>query len=474
VQSIRIAAALLLPWAAGALWLRLLWRTGRRAHWAVLLGYGYLVGMFATTVMMRCVDFVGLGQSYLGPVLALGAATVVALWLGRCLPWAALSDGESRESPGDRSWPVRLAVSVVLALLLVRFGTLAAEVVWRPLYPWDAWMNWAPKARVWFELKHLAAFGPENAWLAQPDSEIYSIVNWKYPPAVPLVQTWMALALGRWDDSLVNLPWLACAVALGLGFYGQARVWGVARLAAVLFTYFLLSMPLLDTHVALAGYADLWMAAYYGLAALALFQWLRTREPGQAWLAAACALAATQVKMPGIVWDLTLLPGLAVALLPKRWLIALLFLATGSVSALALTGGITVDIPLLGPLSLSLHEIRVPYLGHYALEFHPVWRSFYEHGWLLASWHLLWYLIPVLLLASIHRVVKSRLLRAMTATVAAGFAFLGVVFFFTRDYAFAIDSTTINRAVMHFVPVVLFYGLAAFWEGRSQAPSAAR
>jgi hypothetical protein len=473
VESLRIAGALLLPWAAGGLWLSLLWRSEPRAHWAVLLGYGCLVGTFATTALMRCWDLVGLRQSYLGIASVLGAGTILGVWLRRRLPPAAFAGAGGQTSLRDLSPAAKLAVAGLLALLLVRFGTLAAELLWRPLYAWDAWMNWAPKARAWFELRHLVPFGSERAWLDQPDGQLYSIFNWNYPPTVPLIQTWMALALGRWDDSLVNLPWLACWVALGLGFYGQAREWGVTTLAAVMFTYLLLSMPLLDAHVALAGYADIWMSAYYGLAALALFQWLRSRQAPQAWLAAACALAAAQVKMPGVVWALTLLPALMVGLLPKSWLIVTAVTGMGLVSAVALTGGITIDLPALGPLRLSFQEVEVPYLGRYVFQFHPVWRPVFEHAWLLANWHLLWYLVPALIAVAMPRIAKSRLMLAMTAATAVGFGFLVVVFFFTRAYAFAVDGTTINRALMHVVPVALFYALAAFWEGRRPAASTA-
>jgi len=40
----------------------------------------------------------------------------------------------------------RLAWLGLLAWLAVRFAMLLAEVLWQPLYPWDAWIQWADEA----------------------------------------------------------------------------------------------------------------------------------------------------------------------------------------------------------------------------------------------------------------------------------------------------------------------------------------
>ena len=41
-------------------------------------------------------------------------------------------------------------MTMLLALLAWRYLTIVQEMLLRPLYAWDAWMNWVPKAIVWF------------------------------------------------------------------------------------------------------------------------------------------------------------------------------------------------------------------------------------------------------------------------------------------------------------------------------------
>src|SRR5207248_7840187 len=95
-------------------------------------------------------------------------ATVLSLQLHRRYgsPWVrARSIALAMVRPPLPRWQ-RIAWIVLLAWLAFRFATLAVEIASRPLYPWDAWSQWATKARVWYELRHMAPFVPGEAWLA--------------------------------------------------------------------------------------------------------------------------------------------------------------------------------------------------------------------------------------------------------------------------------------------------------------------
>ena len=61
----------------------------------------------------------------------------------------------------------KAVVTVLLALLAWRYLTILQELLLRPLYAWDAWMNWAPKAIVWFHLEHLIEFVNPEQWLSR-------------------------------------------------------------------------------------------------------------------------------------------------------------------------------------------------------------------------------------------------------------------------------------------------------------------
>jgi hypothetical protein len=97
--------------------------------------------------------------------------------------------------------------------LVLRFALLLLEVTMRPLYPWDAWTQWATKARVWFALKTMVPFVGVPDWFALPSGTAYYDAAPTYPATVPLSQAWSATLLGRFDDALVNLPWWLTALA---------------------------------------------------------------------------------------------------------------------------------------------------------------------------------------------------------------------------------------------------------------------
>ena len=156
----------------------------------------------------------------------------------------------------------------LFAWLALRLLLLLMEVVQRPLYPWDAWTQWSTKARVFYELRTIVPFVGASQWFASSGG-VYFDAAPHYPATVPLTQVWSATLLGAWNDSLINLPWWLTAVAFGLTLYGFLRLQRMSTLFALTGAWLALSLPMFDTHVALAGYADLAMSTYFTLTVLA-------------------------------------------------------------------------------------------------------------------------------------------------------------------------------------------------------------
>ena len=213
MELIGLFAGLLLPWLLGAVWLRVSWLSASAVTWPELLGYGYLAGALATTLIMRLLDLFGVRLGLFSVGLALLVLISAGVWLGRKTPWKL--EGLGADWGGLGGWR-KAAYAILLSVIVLRLAGLGLEIVWRPLFPWDAWTQWATKARVWYELGHLAPFVSADAWLAASVAGAYTDSAPYYPPAIPLLQVWMSYALGRWDDTLMNLPWLLCAIALGM------------------------------------------------------------------------------------------------------------------------------------------------------------------------------------------------------------------------------------------------------------------
>ena len=130
------------------------------------------------------------------------------------------------------AWHWEHAFALTLLILLGwRFATLVQELALRPLFAWDAWMNWIPRAVVWFNTGELNAFVHPQDWLREgPGADVYTPGNWqahRYPPGVSLIQLWSMLGAGVARHPLLCLPWAALPLALTAAFYGHLRRAGV-------------------------------------------------------------------------------------------------------------------------------------------------------------------------------------------------------------------------------------------------------
>ncbi|HTP47707.1 MAG TPA: hypothetical protein VMQ50_12395 [Casimicrobiaceae bacterium] len=452
MSYVALASGWALVWLLGvALLLALDWPRGgpdgNPGRAALRLGFGFIVGALLLTLWMRVSSALGLRFSWvaLGLPLALAAAGLLALAARRgALSYAATTAAIARLwHPGLSRWQ-RLAWLLLLAWLVLRLALLGAEVAWQPLYPWDAWVQWATKARVWYELGRIVPFEQADVWLAGSTGAYFDAAP-RVPATVPLLQVWSCVALGRWDDSAMNWPWLLTLLAMTLAIYGVLRDQGLGQLAALTSAYLVASIPLVGVHVALAGYADLLLAAAYLLAALTLYRWTRARDRRDAWLAVALAACCPLIKALGVGWALTLLAGVAVAVMPSRGV---------KLVAIALT---VVGLGLLGTGQLGFTGSG----QQFALAFQSSWSSLAQNELLFANWHLFWYAAIALVVFGGRLLVRAPL-APLSMIAAAGVGLLIVVFAYPGLVALAGDYTTVNRATLQLAPLLICLG-ALLW-----------
>lgn len=464
-----VGLAIGLPWLAGAVWV-----SGSRCRdtipggAALALGYGYVLGLLTVTLLLRIQAALGWRLDVTAPLIIMALLALAGggrLWRRLTLhpPLPGPPAPRGRETS---HWQWLLFV-LLLGWLGWRFATLAQEIWLRPLYPWDAWTTWAVRPRVWAELREWIPFVAPELWLADPTGSAYTIEAWTYPWTVPLLALWPTLALGAWNETAANLPWLGAALALGFGFYGQARWWGASPLIALIFTWLLLSLPLLDTHIALAGYADFWLATVFGLAVIAFWQWARTGDRGQGILALLLALACPLLKLEGAVWLLLFIPALLAVWL-RGW--PLRIVAT-AVAILGIgwwgAGGVAFTLPGLGAVRLTPALIQVPLLGTFNLGYRGSWDPVLNNFFILANWHLFWYLALIGAGLAVVRRPVERWQRAQLIFIITSLAALFVLFFMTDAQRWAEYYTSINRVFLEFIPALLFWALTVLIPPRS-------
>lgn len=467
MDALALVAGNLLPWWLGTCVLLALPRRQDAAspgEVAWTCGAGYLVGAFLLTVWMRVLSVAGVSFGIVSIAAPLAALAALSTYLAHRRATAAFGPVLRTTwrslvgSPGLEG-AARIAWWCATGWLTLRFALLAVEVGMRPLYPWDAWTQWATKARVWYELGQIAPFARIAEWLAA-NGRVFFDASPEYPPTMPLLQVYNSLLLGRWDDTLMNWPWWQTGVALALVMYGGLRSLRVSALAALAGAFLVSSLPLANVHVALAGYADLPLAATYAAAALALLRWIDGRDLRDAVAVIVLAVACTQIKNPGWFWAATLVPGFIVAKWQRH----------GMRIAFAGFAAAVILLVALARFKLRLfnYELNLTYA--------PAWGDLAESYFLLGNWNVLWYgAIAVAILA--WRSLLAPRLAPLTTILIAGLLFLFVVFGFTTASYYITDQTTVNRATLHLAPLVVVFMILAWqsfsvrWSNRHAPPA---
>ena len=454
-MNLALLLAWLLPLATGVAGYAAL-NPRRQAGWiAATLGYGSVFGMLlvaAATALFARADTVHAllhTAPWLGAFAA--AAGILAWWRGRGLPRPAAREHLQTID----KWKIIL-VTAAAGSLAWRGWIALREILLRPTFPWDAWDAWAVKSKTWFLLGHYVPFVSMRDWLLHLATAEYTGPAWSYPATLGWMQIWFASAAGGWIEPLVNLPWFVLWVGLLLAHYGQWRALGLKPMPALVFVYLLGSLPLLTTHVALAGYADLWIATLFGLAVLAWLRWLEQRDRNQLALALICALSLPLLKLEGAVWLLLFASVAGFGMLPRRgrrYIIAavLVLLVLGMA-----IGKLVLPLFGLGWVNIGLHEVDVPVIGKLAIAWHGaalagLLRSLFAQS----NWNLLWWLAPVILFWRRRELRENRSLRLLGSLLFASIGFLLFLFLFTDAARWAESYTAINRLIMHVVPALV-------------------
>ena len=219
MDVIGLLLGLSLVWAFGIACLAALPR--RTAHAdepggiAWMIGASGLAGLFLATLWLRALSLAGIHFSAAAIALPLLAATLAlggwAVRRGRRALRASFASsvrdsfsqmaadlsGRSLDGTARTLW------RLLLAWLALRAAMLFAEVTTHPLYPWDAWMQWATKARVWYEMKHIVPFLTSLLGELQQGAFYTDAAQLSVDDA--LWQVFSHRVLGAWDDVLMNL-----------------------------------------------------------------------------------------------------------------------------------------------------------------------------------------------------------------------------------------------------------------------------
>jgi len=447
-------AAWVLPLLTGSgVWIALNGGVRRPGDAAIAVGAGWLIGAFVAAGCARWSAPADTAHAFAHAwpwVAVIGViAWIVAIVRMRGKEFRIRWVEERSVQTGRVRW-TRVLWWILLLLVIARFLLIGDEASMRPVFPWDAWSAWSMKPKAWFLAGRMEPYVPMAAWISHADAAVRTAGAWSYPELLAWIQLWFASAAGAWNEPLVDLAWSGALCAFALAAYGYWRAFALPPWMALGLVYALVSLPLIDAHVALAGYADLWVALTLGLALLAWTRWLFFRERGQWVLALATALCLPALKLEGTVWLLAFLVVVVLDLLPDQRRLRVM-IATGALLAAVAFVALLFG---LGVVRFVKDGVEIASLGTFGLGWHSVGGAMVASLFTLPNWHLLWYLVPLLLILRARRFRDDRSARLLGLLVLFDFAFLFVLFFLTGAGAWAEDFTSANRLILQVVPSV--------------------
>ena len=452
--SITLGLNGVLPWLLGFALATNLLPGGDAARQRLNMAYAYPLGMGAVAALLGAFDLAGI--PFYRPALA-GTATLVTLSLFLRV-WRWNGSGSFPRLTAPALPPPSLPMVLLSLGALILLTLMTRDLLLSPTESWDSWMNWEPRARIWFDRGHLAPFVSPDAWLARSrDAEVFVLGNSfaaTQPPLVPLIMLWEMIMLQDPDAPVLYLAWpaMALSVALAIGLHLRQR--GAGALAVPLGAFLFLAIPYVGAHITMAGYADLILATYFTLGVLGIQSWADTGDRRHLLITAVLAIAVLMAKRPGIVLLPIMFATLAFMAAPEgvqRRLAQLLYVAGAIVLAVTALPFVAAAAGLSMPMG-DLVVLPAPAIQELALGIYPFLPLALHTAFDASNWGLFWILLG---LAAISRRAGDPP-RACALALLMTLIALYAVFGLTHYYREAANTATLNRALLYLVPLGVY------------------
>ena len=434
----------------------------RPGRYALCLGLGGISALVATAaIMWWMLVFRGLILPWV-PVLVLSLLALLAEALARFFPCRAQPLSEPAESsplaaltPGEKAF-----VALFAALIALRLLSLLPDVLMRPLFAWDAWTVWGFEARVWLEAGTHVEFLPRSEWLTAPGDAYLREGLIAYPGLVPALILWAAAGTETWTGVGPGILWFAAAGFTALIIFGTLRQVGSKLPWAMAAAYVFISVPLVNAHVALYGYADLWIGALISVFAAMLV--LAGLGRPRLWYGLAClALVPLPfIKVEGLYWVIMGTAALVLAWggIRLRMVMVLLLAGLGVALALKILGFDLAVFVTQGRLSLASDG------------FVEALKGAARHAFYWFDWHLFIYLGLLLFALLIARPGLAGRVSALSIFGLLGLTLLWVVAPTTEAGSFLSVGTLFSRLLLHLFPALLLLCVIIVEQWVVQAP----
>ncbi|MCB1702605.1 MAG: hypothetical protein KDI14_17430 [Halioglobus sp.] len=293
---------------------------------------GFFLAVLLITLSMRVFSALGIPFAF----HSLLGVQIVILVLVLCTNRALQGQWWKRGSAVSLSTAEWILVVVAIIFFAARLALVMLDLLEKPLIPWDGWFSWSAKAKIFYYEKSIIQLYSEVVpWWNFSAAPANAVGGARHMNMLPLLQTYIALAYGVWNDSYINIPWVFCGAACALTIWGGLKYSGFNACECTVACYLFLSLPIVNIHMTLGSYADLWVGAAYLITVLGLVLARQERSP---WLLLVSVLGLLMMfsSKSTALWMLPILLMFGVkAAFGFRWLIGLVLTALVTLSVLS-------------------------------------------------------------------------------------------------------------------------------------------
>ncbi|MFH1523128.1 MAG: glycosyltransferase family 39 protein [Patescibacteria group bacterium] len=328
---------------------------------------------------------------------------------------------------------------IVILLILIQLIFLFSNALSRPVATYDSLTMWAYKAKTLYY---------EGGISFNQDSPLYlgggGHIN--YPWLVPIVQFWLHVNLGEYNDLLINLIFVIYFVCVLILVYFFLKDY-TKRFNSLIFVLFLSTMPLFFYH-GYNAYADLVLSYYVFASFIFLIKWVDKGRGINLVISGIFSGISFFVKNEAIIFIIASLLLLSLyncynrksKIYFKKIFNYLLFV-------------ILIMVPVLVYNIINSLGIKNTESG---LGFHPeIFKSFFYVLFQSNSWNIWWFIVAVALIVNIKKIIKDRRLLAGWLYVLLFFVGFIIIYLFTEEYKYAVDFTAVGRSILVIIPVTI-------------------
>lgn len=283
---------------------------------AVISGAGGILGYLALALFIRWRD--AQGAQVFTPAL-LPAFWLLSVIFAGCTIWVwsqPRSNGAWSPLNSVPGWASKLALFIGLGLMALLVSQTIIRVATSPVSSWDAlnfWARWG-ESFLRFDLDPDGFRGKTRA-----EHGVFPMSHSRHPPTLYHLSAFSGFALAKADLMRGWLvPWSFTWLCGALVVWGFVREVSNQRWLSLVAAYFYCSLPLLENHAVLVGYADLWVTVIVTIAAALLALAIHRSNLPIGALGLLLALTPLLLKNTGILYSTALIFSLVVMFSVRR------------------------------------------------------------------------------------------------------------------------------------------------------------